>query len=52
MAPALPRHEQPSTLEQRDEARASFRAGATISELADRYQQPWLVVRQWVRGRG
>ena len=50
--PTLPRHQQPSTVEQRDEARAAFRGGSSVDELANRYQQPWLVVRQWVRGRG
>jgi hypothetical protein len=49
---ALPQHERPSTIEQRDEARPSFRAGASISELADRYRQPWSVVRGWVRAKG
>jgi hypothetical protein len=52
VAPALPRREQASTLEQRDEARASLRAGASIEELACRYDQPWPVVRRWVNGRG
>jgi hypothetical protein len=52
-APArLPQRERLSTLEQRGEARAAFRAGASIEELACRYDQPWPVVRRWVNGRG
>ncbi len=50
--PVLPRHEQPSTIDQREAARVAFRAGASIEELAIRYDQPWLVVRGWVKGRG
>ena len=50
--PALPHREQPSTLEQRNEARAAFRTGVSIEELACLYDQPWLVVRRWIRGRG
>jgi hypothetical protein len=42
--------ESPSTPEQRDDARAAFRAGATITGLAEQYGQPWGVVRTWVRG--
>jgi hypothetical protein len=37
------------TPEQRAEARAAFQGGATISALSERYAQPWLVVRKWVR---
>jgi hypothetical protein len=48
---AAPIVEQLSTAEQRDEARAAFRAGASIAALAERYAQPWPVVRKWVRGR-
>jgi hypothetical protein len=41
----LPRHEQPSTLERREHARAEFIAGMSIGELAEAYHQPWPVVR-------
>jgi len=41
-----------SMLEQRAQARAAFRAGASIAALAERYQQSWPAVRKWVRGRG
>ena len=43
--------ERPSTPERRAQARAAFRAGASIAALAERYAQPWPVVRKWVRGR-
>jgi hypothetical protein len=48
---AAPMVEGPSTAEQRDDARAAFRAGASIAALAERYAQPWPVARKWVRGR-
>jgi hypothetical protein len=44
--------ERSSTPQQRVEARAAFRAGATITGLAEQYGQPWAVVRKWIRGRG
>ena len=47
---AAPVVERPSTPDQRDDARAAFRAGATITGLAEQYGQPWGVIRTWVRG--
>jgi hypothetical protein len=41
----------PVTPEIRDEARRLFRSGTTMSELAEAYDQPWPVIRAWVRGR-
>jgi len=37
------------TPEQPAEARVAFQAGTTITALSERYAQPWLVVRKWVR---
>ena len=42
----------PEGASDQEHALAAFRAGATVSELAERYEQPWLVVNEWIRGRG